>query len=105
MLGLCYSIRVESAIRNVAAVLSLSDNNLSMPTELEIIAKHPFGVLHHKEEKSLLMRLSDGRDLGPIMMSAADLSIDEHAQLSTHQTKYETAHCTLGMVMSHVSSF
>jgi len=45
------------------------------------------------------MRLSDGSESGPLMISAADLTIDEHMSLSSEQSKYEAAHCTLGMVV------
>lgn len=101
MLGLAYSLRVEAAARVVEMWREAGLSSAQVPSgELALLARHPFGVLHHKKDGSLLERLCDGRSAaGPLLFAAADTVLCEHLQLNTQTAKYQVQHCTIGMVM------
>jgi len=96
MLGFCYSSRVEGAVRALGEWLTAGGGVAEAPVAaMQLIAQHPFGVLHHATEKSLLTRASGG---GPLMITAVDMAIHERQRLQGKAGQYEALHCTLGMV-------
>ena len=104
MLGLSYSVRVEAAVRVLQLWMDAGSPMRSAPVgEMHLLSRHPWSVLHHKQEGSLLNRLCDGSTGDPVLFSAADTAICEHLQLNTQTDKYEINHCTMGMVLRAMS--